>query len=142
MANVSIKFFMLLVAFMLSNSCVISGEGILTLGDNWQPIVDLNVPWLIDLAKFAVDVHNQKNHVSLIWIGVVEGWTRNAFGIDYKMIIRATDGSIQNNYEAIVHRVPLRSLVLKSFTGPFVIQILVQNLYDKIIDLTKVTSAI
>ncbi|XP_071718963.1 cysteine proteinase inhibitor 1-like [Rutidosis leptorrhynchoides] len=119
MAKVNINFFMLLVAFMLYNSCMISGES--TLGDDWQPIDDLDDPWLIRITKFAVDVHNQNDHASLIWKGVVAGWNKKdeVFGTYYKTTIAATDGAAQNNYEAIVWDVPRQRLVLKSFTGPF-----------------------
>ncbi|XP_076920635.1 cysteine proteinase inhibitor 5-like [Bidens hawaiensis] len=89
------------------------------LGGGWKPIPDVTDPKVVDIGKFAVDEHNKEDNASLKFIKVVKGETQVVAGMNYNLTIIAADGSVENNYVALVWDIPwakFRKLV--SFKGP------------------------
>ncbi|XLR08468.1 hypothetical protein HN51_063441 [Arachis hypogaea] len=67
----------------------------------WNPIKNLN-PHLVDLAQFAVTVHNKQSDDPLKLLAVNNGFTQVVSGgINYKIILLAVDG-LTKQYQAIV----------------------------------------
>ncbi|KAI3740452.1 hypothetical protein L2E82_30881 [Cichorium intybus] len=85
----------------------------------WSPIDNVNEPLVVNLGKFAVDENNKNDGGSLKFKNVVNGQSQNVAGINYNLTITATDGSVENKYEAFILDKPwmeVRELV--SFKGP------------------------
>ncbi|KAB2026017.1 hypothetical protein ERO13_D06G160700v2 [Gossypium hirsutum] len=72
------------------------------LAGGWTPIKDIKDPHVMEIAKFAVDEYNKQSKVSLKLDEVVKGETQVVSGINYKLVLKAKDGSAVNTYEAVV----------------------------------------
>ncbi|XP_050229022.1 cysteine proteinase inhibitor 5-like [Mercurialis annua] len=98
--QMSITLFILAVAAMadVSNSAARPEQ---MLGA-WEPIQDLNSPYVVEDAKFAVAEYNRINKDSLKLAGIVEGESAE---LSYKLVL-AVSGGVTNNYEAVVYDVP------------------------------------
>lgn len=66
------------------------------------PISNLQDPNIINLAVFAVREYVRKKHKFLIFIDLVKGYVGEVNGLNFKLLIIATDGESQEKYEAIV----------------------------------------
>ncbi|CAI9270891.1 unnamed protein product [Lactuca saligna] len=94
-----------------------TGEAPLTGG--WRPIPNVAAPTVVDIGKFAVDEHNKNDHTSLKFEKVTKGESQVVAGMNYKLTITAEDGSVNNNYEAVVWVKPWQKFrQLVSFKGP------------------------
>ncbi|MBA0786568.1 hypothetical protein Gotri_026545 [Gossypium trilobum] len=87
------------------------------LAGGWKPIKNIKNPHVIKIAKFAVDQYNKQSKVSLKLDEVVKGETQVVSGINYKLNLKAKDGSAVNTYEAVVwEKLWLHFRNLTSFT--------------------------
>ncbi|XP_073016721.1 cysteine proteinase inhibitor 1-like [Primulina eburnea] len=80
----------------VSHSAIVGG---------WQPIKDLNSPNVLEIAKFAVSVHNKKSNAKLQFVKVVKGESQVVEGMNYKLVITANDvaaGNVPSDYETVV----------------------------------------
>nr|XP_043611618.1 cysteine proteinase inhibitor 6-like [Erigeron canadensis] len=105
----------------VSNSLTLPlARGPLSVG--WKPIPDVNNPFIIDVGKFAVEMHNQEEHISLKFEKVVKGEIQAVSGIKYNLTIKALDGRVENKYVALVWDAPpmpnMELRWLLSFKGP------------------------
>ncbi|KAK8478710.1 hypothetical protein V6N13_096962 [Hibiscus sabdariffa] len=81
----------------------------------WTPIKDINDPHVVEIAKFAVDEYNKKGNTSLTLVTVVSGETQVISGTNYRLILKATDGTATKTYQAIVWEDALKNKKLTSF---------------------------
>ncbi|KAI3697674.1 hypothetical protein L6452_30770 [Arctium lappa] len=85
----------------------------------WKPITNVTDPTVVDNGKFAVDEHNKKYEESLKFKKMVSGESQVVAGINYNLTITAVDGSVENNYVAVVYVRPWEKFrMLVSFKGP------------------------
>nr|GME01933.1 cysteine proteinase inhibitor 1-like [Ipomoea batatas] len=68
----------------------------------WSPISDPKAPQVVEIAKFAVDRHNEEAKANLQFESVIEGQSQVVAGMNYKLVIAAKDGGAGNKYEAVV----------------------------------------
>ncbi|KAL3850948.1 hypothetical protein ACJIZ3_012830 [Penstemon smallii] len=121
MAQKSGAFFIivLLTIFVASISYKASaalGGGKGNLVGGWKPIQNLKDPQVVEIAKFAVAEHNQKTKAALVYKALVKAESQVVSGTNYKLVISAKDGSVSNNYEAVVWDKPwLKFRQLTSF---------------------------
>lgn len=107
-------FFLICISF---DSSAALGEGTLTGG--WSPIPDVTDPKIVEIGKFSVDEHNKEDNASLEFKKVVKGESQVVAGTKYNLTITAADGSVENNYVALVWDKPWQKFrKLLSFKGP------------------------
>ncbi|PIA38365.1 hypothetical protein AQUCO_02800213v1 [Aquilegia coerulea] len=68
----------------------------------WKPIEDIKDPHVQELGEFAVSEHNKEAKKNLKFDQVVRGDTQVVSGLKYRLVVTAKDGSVKNEYEAIV----------------------------------------
>ncbi|GJY49884.1 cysteine proteinase inhibitor 5-like protein [Tanacetum coccineum] len=68
---------------------------------NWTP-VNPSDPLVMEIGKFAVDEHNKEVKASLRYENVVNGESQVVEGIKYNLTIKAADGTVENNHQAVV----------------------------------------
>ncbi|KAK2967499.1 hypothetical protein RJ640_010140 [Escallonia rubra] len=68
----------------------------------WQPIKDVKVPEVQEIAKYAVAEHNSQAKTDLKYESVVRGETQVVAGTNYRLVIAARDGGVGKQYEAVV----------------------------------------
>lgn len=68
----------------------------------WQPIKNINDPYIKEIAGFAVNEYNKQSQASLKLESVKSGESQVVSGTNYRLIIAATDGTAAGNYEAVV----------------------------------------
>ncbi|KAK3036926.1 hypothetical protein RJ639_030891 [Escallonia herrerae] len=68
----------------------------------WQPIKDVKVPEVQEIAKYAVAEHNSRAKTDLRYESVVRGETQVVAGTNYRLVIAARDGGVGKQYEAVV----------------------------------------
>ncbi|KZV16054.1 Cysteine protein inhibitor [Dorcoceras hygrometricum] len=69
------------------------------------PIKDLSSPEVLDIARFAVTENNKRGEAKLQFVKVVKGESQVVAGVNYKLVIAASDataGNAPGNYEAVV----------------------------------------
>ncbi|XP_075521574.1 cysteine proteinase inhibitor 1-like [Primulina tabacum] len=74
-----------------------------------KPIPNVNVPEVLEIARFAVSEHNKKANVQLEFVKAVKGETQVVEGTNYRLVIIANDkaaGNAPGNYEAVVWDMP------------------------------------
>ncbi|PNX60785.1 cysteine proteinase inhibitor [Trifolium pratense] len=65
--------------------------------------VNINDPHVIEIANFAVNEYNKEKTVTkLKLVRIIKGESQVVAGINYRLIILASDASSARNYEAIV----------------------------------------
>ncbi|XP_039170039.1 cysteine proteinase inhibitor 1-like [Eucalyptus grandis] len=68
----------------------------------WEPIKNLNDPYVQEIAKFAIKTHNDQAKTGLVLEKVVKGETQVVAGTNYKLVVAAKDGADTKNFEAVV----------------------------------------
>ncbi|KAL3740877.1 hypothetical protein ACJRO7_022066 [Eucalyptus globulus] len=68
----------------------------------WEPIKNLNDPYVQEIAKFAIKTHNDQAKTGLVLEKVVKGETQVVAGTNYKLVVAAKDGASTKNFEAVV----------------------------------------
>ncbi|GJW79296.1 probable inactive DNA (cytosine-5)-methyltransferase DRM3 isoform X1 [Tanacetum coccineum] len=119
MPNLFVPILIFSLSFLVCNSYVALGRQALAGG--WKPI-DASDPEVIGIGKFAVNEHNKEEKASLNFIKVVKGESQVVAGMKYNLTIKAADGSVDKNYEAVVWDKPwqkFRQLVSFKGTDPF-----------------------
>ncbi|KAI3510483.1 hypothetical protein L1887_17520 [Cichorium endivia] len=117
MQNLLITIVIFFLPFIFFDGYAALGGQILMGG--WKPIANVNDPKVVDIAKFAVNEHDKKDHASLKFIKVVSGKSQVVAGMDYNLTIMAVNGGLENNYVAIVWDKPTQNFrQLMSFRGP------------------------
>ncbi|KAK9134574.1 hypothetical protein Syun_013904 [Stephania yunnanensis] len=81
----------------------------------WQPVED--VKEVEGIGRFAVVEHNKEAHTHLKFEGVLKGETQIVEGINYRLTIRAINGELIHNYEALVFKDLKGHKNLVSFLG-------------------------
>ncbi|XP_010057838.2 cysteine proteinase inhibitor 1 [Eucalyptus grandis] len=71
-------------------------------GRGWEPIKNLNDPYVQEIAKFAIKTHNDEAKTGLVLEKVVKGETQVVAGTNYKLVVAAKDGADTKNFEAVV----------------------------------------
>nr|GEU86400.1 cysteine proteinase inhibitor 5-like [Tanacetum cinerariifolium] len=56
----------------------------------------------MEIGKFAVDEHNKEVKASLRYENIVNGESQVVEGRKYNLTIKAADGIVENNYQAVV----------------------------------------
>ncbi|XP_030471207.1 cysteine proteinase inhibitor 5-like [Syzygium oleosum] len=74
--------------------------------NGWNPIKDVSDPYVVNIAKFAVQIHNDKAKTGLVLEKVVRGETQVVSGTNYRLVIQVKDGAETKSYEAIVFDKP------------------------------------
>ncbi|KAK6774710.1 hypothetical protein RDI58_029949 [Solanum bulbocastanum] len=82
----------------------------------WNPITNTTDPKVVEIAKFAVDEHNEEEKTKLKFQEVVKGEYQVVDGLNYRLLISAKDGNTLHNYLAEVWVKPgVKSRTLTSF---------------------------
>ncbi|PWA46626.1 Cystatin [Artemisia annua] len=104
------------LSFLFCNSNIALGRKVLPGG--WAPI-NSSDPLVIEIGKFAVAEHNKEAQGSLKYENIVKGESQVVEGTKYNLTIKAADGNVENNYQAVVCDKPWQKFrQLISFTGP------------------------
>ncbi|MQM15186.1 hypothetical protein Taro_048125 [Colocasia esculenta] len=72
----------------------------------YQPIADIDDPYVQEIGKFAVEEHNKQAGQGLVFVRVVSGEQQVVAGTNYKLVIAAEDAGATNKYEAVVYDKP------------------------------------
>ncbi|MBA0568937.1 hypothetical protein Golob_006403 [Gossypium lobatum] len=68
----------------------------------WRPIKDTKDPHVMEIAEFAVEEYNKQSNGSLKLVKVVKGETQVVSGTNYRLILQAKKGAVDNTYQAVV----------------------------------------
>ncbi|XP_075499356.1 cysteine proteinase inhibitor 5-like [Primulina tabacum] len=96
------KCFSLLV---ITFSILLSSSSIKASFAGWQAISNLTDPKVVEIGKFAVKEHNKRVNALLRFESIVKGETQIVNGINYRLIISATDAlatNAESNYRVVV----------------------------------------
>lgn len=72
----------------------------------WTPIKDLRDRHVAEIAEFAVTEYDKQSGSKLELVKVLKGETQVVAGTSYRLVLAAKDGSVTNNYEALVWEKP------------------------------------
>ncbi|XVE50998.1 hypothetical protein DITRI_Ditri02bG0002200 [Diplodiscus trichospermus] len=72
----------------------------------WTQIENIKDPHVTEIAEFAVSEYNNQSKTSLKLVKVVKGETQVVAGTNYRLVLKATDGSATKTYQAIVWEKP------------------------------------
>ncbi|KAK8664922.1 hypothetical protein V6N13_084691 [Hibiscus sabdariffa] len=86
-----------------------------SLAGRWEPIKDISDPHVTEIAEFAVDEYNKRVNTGLKLVVVVSGESQVVSGMNYRLILTATDGTATKAYKAIVWENALLKKELTSF---------------------------
>ncbi|PIN04251.1 hypothetical protein CDL12_23211 [Handroanthus impetiginosus] len=92
----------LLVNQYSTASATTDGQNLLHFS-RWRPIADLKDPKVLEISGFAVSEHNKLAKTNLKLQSVINGNMRVLGGRNYRLVISAVDGDVQNNYLALVY---------------------------------------
>ncbi|XP_038680936.1 cysteine proteinase inhibitor 1-like [Tripterygium wilfordii] len=70
------------------------------------PIKDLEDPYVIGIAEFAISEYNKMAMTNLELISILKGEEQVVAGKNYKLVLAATDGLVTGNYLTIVYDRP------------------------------------
>ena len=90
-----------LYIFFLGAATAAAGRGPLLGG--YSKIKNLKDPHILDVGKFAVTENNKKTGGKLAFLRLVSGKQQVVAGMNYNLVIEATDGSAKRKYEAVVY---------------------------------------
>ncbi|XP_075499345.1 cysteine proteinase inhibitor 5-like [Primulina tabacum] len=96
------KFFSLIV---VAFSILLASSSIKASFAGWQAISNLTDPKVVEIGKFAVKEHNKRVNALLRFESIVKGETQIVNGINYRLIISATDAlatNAESNYRVVV----------------------------------------
>ncbi|XVF28022.1 hypothetical protein REPUB_Repub14bG0159500 [Reevesia pubescens] len=68
----------------------------------WTAIENIKDPHVTEIAQFAVSEYNKQTHASLKLVKVVKGDTQVVAGTNYRLVLKARDGSSTKAYQAVV----------------------------------------
>lgn len=68
----------------------------------WTPLANVGDPHVTEIAEFAVAEYNKQSKTNLKLVKVVKGETQVVAGTNYRLALKATDGSATKTYQAIV----------------------------------------
>ncbi|KAB2026016.1 hypothetical protein ERO13_D06G160600v2 [Gossypium hirsutum] len=68
----------------------------------WTRIKDIKDPHVTEIAEFAVNEYNRLSSSSLVLQKVVKGETQVVAGINYRLVLKAKNGSVAKKYQAVV----------------------------------------
>ncbi|KAK8501984.1 hypothetical protein V6N13_023243 [Hibiscus sabdariffa] len=68
----------------------------------WSPIRHIHDPYVTQLAEFAVNEYNRQSKTSLKLVAVESGDTQVASGTTYRLLLKATGGTLTRYYRAVV----------------------------------------
>lgn len=68
----------------------------------WEPIKNLNDPYVQEIAKFAIKTHNDQAKTGLVLEKVVKGETQVVAGTNYRLVVEVKDGTNKKSFEALV----------------------------------------
>ncbi|KAK8478705.1 hypothetical protein V6N13_096968 [Hibiscus sabdariffa] len=107
--------FLVLLLPLLLLPLIISDVAEGSLAGRWEPIKDINDPHVTEIAEFAVDEFNKQGNTGLKLVAVVKGETQVVSGTNYRLILKATDGTTTKTYQTIVWEDALKNKKLTSF---------------------------
>ncbi|KAG5116186.1 hypothetical protein GLYMA_15G115300v4 [Glycine max] len=82
----------------------------------WSPIKDVNDSHVAEIANYALSEYDKRSGAKLTLVKVVKGETQVVSGTNYRLVLKAKDGSATASYEAIVWEKPwLHFMNLTSF---------------------------
>ncbi|XP_073061774.1 cysteine proteinase inhibitor 5-like [Primulina eburnea] len=96
------KFLSLLV---VTFSILLASSSIKASFAGWQEISNMTDPKVVEIGKFAVKEHNKRVNALLSFVSIVKGETQIVNGINYRLIISATDAvaaNAESNYRVVV----------------------------------------
>ncbi|GAU26639.1 hypothetical protein TSUD_102470 [Trifolium subterraneum] len=96
--------FQSLVLFLLVLSVSLAKNQAISV--SYNPIKDINDPYVIEIARFAVTAYNKRAGAKLEFKTVIKGESKNVIKTYYRLNLSANNGSISNDYEAVVVDVP------------------------------------
>ncbi|XP_045802323.1 cysteine proteinase inhibitor 5-like [Trifolium pratense] len=91
--------YVVLLIFVLLASTTVRNQA--TLGV-WNPIKNINDPYVTEIANYAVDEHDKRTGLNLKLEKVISGETKIVDGIIYCLNITATDSSASSKYNIVV----------------------------------------
>ncbi|XVF75215.1 hypothetical protein PTKIN_Ptkin13bG0169800 [Pterospermum kingtungense] len=68
----------------------------------WTPLENINDPHVTEVAEFAVAEYNKQSKTSLKLLKVVKGEEQVVAGTNYRLVLKATDGTATKTYQAVV----------------------------------------
>ncbi|KAJ4975843.1 hypothetical protein NE237_000949 [Protea cynaroides] len=99
----SVLLWLVMVLMVVSLLVSSSAGGRTELVGDWRPIKDLNETHVQEIAQFAVGEHNREYKTDLKYERVVQGESQVVAGANYRLIVAAKDGTVSNNYQAVVY---------------------------------------
>ncbi|XP_057754227.1 cysteine proteinase inhibitor 1-like [Arachis stenosperma] len=84
----------------------------------WTPIKDLqNNHHVAEIADYAVSEYDRRSGAKLKLVKIVKGESQVVAGTNYRLVLKATDGSKTQDYQAVVWEKPWEHFKnLTSFT--------------------------
>ncbi|RDY02672.1 Cysteine proteinase inhibitor 5, partial [Mucuna pruriens] len=73
-----------------------------TILGGWTPIKDIKDRHVAEIASYAVSEYDKRSGAKLKLVKVVKGETQVVAGTNYRLVLKAKDGSATANYEAFV----------------------------------------
>ncbi|TKY72236.1 Cysteine proteinase inhibitor 5 [Spatholobus suberectus] len=73
-----------------------------TIPGGWTPIKDVKERHVVEIANYAVSEYDKRSGAKLKLVKVVKGETQVVAGTNYRLVLKAKDGSATMNYEAVV----------------------------------------
>ncbi|MFS8018219.1 hypothetical protein Hanom_Chr15g01389541 [Helianthus anomalus] len=93
-------------------------SGVKTLDDGWSPISPSD-PAMVDIAKFAVNAHNEGHPESeVVFDSLVSGWVSGYPNPTYNMTIAAKSDIVRKYLALLAERPYMNSLWLLDWQGP------------------------
>ncbi|KAF5743901.1 cystatin-like protein [Tripterygium wilfordii] len=105
-----------LLVFTLAIVFAAAADGRNVVG-TWNPITNPNDPHVKEIAVFALSTHDKLMNDSLKFESIFAGEQQVGYGMRYKLVLLATNGTASGKYEVIVWEKPKRHFKrLTSFT--------------------------
>ncbi|KAL5101246.1 hypothetical protein RYX36_005573 [Vicia faba] len=82
----------------------------------WNPIENIKDPHVLEIAQFAVTEQQKQSGVKLSLVEIINGETQIVAGVNYRLVLTASDGSVTKKYQAQVVEQPTNTKILTSFT--------------------------
>ncbi|XP_027339198.1 cysteine proteinase inhibitor 5-like [Abrus precatorius] len=77
-----------------------------TIPGGWTAIKNVKDPHVVEIAKYAVSEYDKRSGAKLKLVSVVKGETQVVAGTNYRLVLKAKDGSATANYQAVVWEKP------------------------------------
>ncbi|KAJ8759820.1 hypothetical protein K2173_009921 [Erythroxylum novogranatense] len=72
----------------------------------WEPIKNVSDPHIQEIGEYAVSEYDKRAKAELKYENVEGGETQVVSGINYRLVVKAMDGTTAKNYEAVVWEKP------------------------------------